>query len=334
MKKRIKKPSQILAVADIAPVDQYLSTGCTLLDLAIADRIPGGFGVGRISQIYGPSSSAKSVLLAEPLGAAQRLGGTAVLVDSESTYDFTRGEELFGLNYNDFKYISPADSEDELTIEYLFDVIVPKVLKIEQKPIALGVDSLSAMPSDTEMDEGISDKSYGMSRAKGLSKAFRKYIWQLSKSNMSMIFIDQTRVNVGASFGKQHTVSGGKALGFYASTIVMVKKMGNIVNKHKKVIGVEIGFDIEKNKIAPPHRKGSFRLLFDYGIDDVGSNLVWLKKETGTSTYRCPDGKMHKSLNQAIDYVEDNDMEEDLRHDVLSLWQDLYAKVERKRKVR
>lgn len=329
--RKIEKPSQKLDVSDLPPVKNYLSTGCTILDLAIADRLPGGFGVGRISHIYGPESSAKSVLLAEPLGSTQRQGGNAYLVDAESTFDLVRGEHLFGIDVENLNYISPINVEDELTIEYLFDTIISNALENCKNLSVVGIDSLSAMPSEIETDEGISEKSYGTSRAKGLSKAFRKYIWQLANKNLSLIFVDQVRQNVGVMFGKKYVVSGGEALKFYASTRILVRKESSIKNKHGKIIGINVGFIVDKNKIAPPFREGTFRLLFDYGIDDVGTNLQFVKTE---KLYETPDGKTFKSLNSAIDYIEKNDLEAELIEMVVELWQEIYKRQERKRRKR
>jgi recombination protein RecA len=325
-----------LRAEELPPVASYLSTGCTLLDLAIADRLPGGFGVGRISHIYGPESSAKSVLAQEPLGDAQRQGGVATFVDAEATLDLVRAEELFGIDVKTLNYISSADF-DNLTIEELFDKIFPG-LEAESKelgrPCCVAIDSLSAIPSNVEMEEDVGKTGYGSTRPKSLSKGFRKHIWELSKCNLSLIFVDQTRQNIGVMFGSKYTFSGGEALKFYASTRVFVKKSGEILNKHKKVIGITVDFNVDKNKIAPPFRTGTFRLLFDYGIDDVGTNLQWLKDVTDKKGSYEFLGQKCQSLDRAIKYVEENDAESDLRKEVHELWKEIYEKTDRKKRNR
>ncbi len=260
---------------DLSPCKHWLSTGCTLLDLAISDRWPGGIGGGRITHIYGDASTAKSVIVQEILGAAQRLGGYAILADIEKTFDAGRAK-LFGLNIDEnFDLIFPSDIED------LYDEEINNVLKdLEDEklnpPIAFGVDSLTALPAKTDTEEALSKGSYQMARPKQFSKAFRKYIARMADLGLSFIILDQTRMKIGVSFGKQHTTAGGKAKDFYASTKIFLTNKGKIKNKHDAVVGVKIGFEIEKNKIAPPHRKGEFQLLFDVGIDDITSNLTWL----------------------------------------------------------
>jgi recombination protein RecA len=338
---RRKSSSEELRFEDEPPVTHYLSTGCTILDLAIADRYPGGFGAGRISHIVGPESSAKSVLVAEPLGSAQRQGGKAYMVDAENTFDFGRAG-LFGL---DGKKLIYYGTEDDLTIESLFDGILPEVMGdcSNSGPNAIGIDSLSSITSDVESEEKLDQGTYGTSRPKALSKAFRRDLRKFSKANLGLIFIDQTRQNIQATgWGKNYTFSGGEALKFYASTRLYVKKEANILNKHKKVVGVEIGFKVEKNKIAPPFRDGCFSLIFDYGIDDIRTNILWLKENSAFDNYGPKSrgfmlpgvDKSFQSLSKAIDYVEQEGMERELVDFVVEYWHFVYSKTERKRRVR
>jgi len=298
----------------------------------MANQLPGGFPCGRISHIYGPESSAKTVLMAEPLGSALRQGGRAICIDAECTFDFVRAGSVYGVDVDKLEYISPEDAN--LTIEYLFDNCFQTVEdEAAGEPICVGVDSLSAIPSGVEMAETLSEKSYGMSRAKSLSKGFRTHIWKLNQKNISLIFVDQTRQNVGVTFGKKYTFSGGEALKFYASTRIMVNKTGEIKNKNKLVVGITVGFKVEKNKVAPPGRSGKFRLLFDYGIDDIGTNLQWLKEMSGDSSY-IVDGKKNRSLDDAIKQVESNNLEKVIEAQVYKVWQEVYAVPERKERIR
>jgi len=139
------------------------------------------------------------------------------------------------------------------------------------------VDSLSALPSEVEMKTDLKDTKYGVTRARQLSAAFRKYVHDLHAKKLAVLFVDQTRENVGVVFGDKYTTSGGKALGFYASTRVMCTVGGKVKNKAGNPIGVDIKFVVKKNKIAPPFRQGVLRIVFDYGIDDIASNLLWLE---------------------------------------------------------
>ena len=336
MNKVKKRPSELIDVEDLPPVTHYLSTGCTILDLAIANRLPGGFGAGRISHVVGHESSAKSIISLEPLGAAQRQGGYATFIDGEMTLDLRRAEELFGIDIKSLKYISVANS-DEMTIDYIFYTILPKLEKEAKElgePCCVAVDSLSAIPSKIEMDEDSESTGYGVSRAKVLSRCFRKHIWLLSKSNLGMIFVDQTRQNIGVSFGKKHTFSGGEALKFYASTRIYTTHESEIKNKHGQAIGINVAFKVEKNKIAPPFCKGTFRVLFDYGIDDIGTSIQFIKEATGEKGSYKVFNESFKSLDLAIKYIEDNNLEKELQLEVWELWKELHEKLDRKQRSR
>lgn len=347
----------------LQPCTHYLSTGCTLLDLAISNSYPGGVGGGRITHFYGDSSTAKSVIVQEVLGSAQRQGGIAIFEDAEYTLDFERAS-LFGLNTGNWssdKIEEEGDIKDDIkgdnnfvcrhpnTIEQLFDEEIGRTLELMKEgkltsPVAIGIDSLTALPSKVEAGEELDKASYDMSRAKMFSKAFRKYICDMSKLGLSIIIIDQTRTNVGAMvFAKKHVTSGGKAKDFYRSTGVLLKYKGKIKNKHKKVVGVTIGFEIEKNKIAPPFREGEFQLLFDIGIDDLSSNLEWLKQQiidsNVESSFACAKNgrwqwkeEKYNSMSELVSYVEKNNLEEEVEKEVARIWQVVYEPSERKKR--
>ena len=280
----------------LAPCRYYLSTGCTILDLAISGRYPGGVGGGRVSHFYGDASTAKSVIVQQILGAAQRAGGYAILEDAEQTFDFDRAK-LFGLDVDGWTGLEDEDKKLEeaikrsskfcyrlpLSIEQLYDEEIGQAIELIEKGklphnTVIGIDSVSALPSKEEQEGGVEGAGYGTSRAKVFSRAFRKYIGRMASCGLTVILIDQIREKIGVMFGKKHAVSGGKAKDFYASTQVLLTNRGKIKNKYGQVIGVEIGFEVEKNKIYVPFLSGQFRLLFDIGIDDVGTNLVWLRE--------------------------------------------------------
>ncbi|MFH2037792.1 MAG: hypothetical protein ABIJ45_15435, partial [Candidatus Zixiibacteriota bacterium] len=171
-----------------------------------------------------------------------------------------------------------------------------------------------------------------MSRAKMFSKGFRKYIGDMAKLGLTVVLIDQTRENVGVVFGKKHTTSGGKAKEFYASTRVLLTHKGKILNQHKRVIGVVVGFVVEKNKLAAPFRAGEFDLLFDYGIDDLSSNLNWIKEQNIESFLKCSSNgrwiweeKGFKGIKaDLIQMIEEQELWKEVELEVVRIWNILY----------
>lgn len=334
--------SEYLGREKLSPVKYWLSTGCTLLDIAIADRFPGGVPGGRVIHIVGGESSAKTLLAQSILGSVQRSyaegegigGGQAYYDDSEMSLDFTRCA-LFGLNTEaNFTYFQSEH------IEQFFDETVVSMLNRKHSEIpAAGVcDSLSALPSVKELDEELTKDGYKMARPKIISEAFRKYVHQISEKNLTLVFVDQTRTNVGVLFGDKETWSGGKALGFYATVRIRLRVKGKIKNKREMVSGVKIHFRVDKNKVAPPFREGDFELSFDYGIEDVKSNLNFLHEnidlvdgiEVKQGVGWVYEGKRIGDIDKMVEFVERENLEDEVKKKVWSTWRILQETPERK----
>ena len=372
--------SESLTREDVPPCKYFLSTGSTLLDLAISDRHPGGVGSGRVTQIIGDNSTAKSVLVKEILGAAQRLGGYAVECEAEMTPDFQRSK-LFGLDVGDWATpelqntgpdmdmlaaveANPASRytyRNPRTVEEIFDEDIggaldliggrwgPKRKRAEKIPcpVCLAVDTFTALPSEAELNRTMSEGTYAMEKAKSMSTGFRKYIQDIGDQNIALIAADHIRAKTDAgSFGRKWTTHGGIAMQQYASTRVFLSHVGTLKNKYEEVTGVKIKFRIVKNKIAPPFREGFFYVVFDYGIDDVRSNLMWLKEEpqskvagnpinVKSKTWLCrKDTISNEGINGAIRYIEDNNREEDLQEIVVKVWREMHPPSDRKQRKR
>ena len=342
-----------LKSVDMLPVTDYLSTGCTILDLAVADRLPGGFACGRITHVYGAEATGKTILASEPLGSAQRKGGLAIFSDVEGTFDEDRALRIYGLNtVQNFLYTQPT------TIEDLFDHVIHSACVSRRKledgcrsPWAIGIDSLSALTCAKEAETELEGATYGTQRAKMMSTAFRKYIGEINRQNIALIFVDQTRAQVGSPDPNAETTSGGRALKFYASTRVRLRIGEKIENKKKKVIGQWFNFFVSKNKVAPPYRDGWFKVLFDYGIDDTETNLDWLKRTYekgeklaivseagggGWCTYHPDGGKEIKAqgMGALAIKVEEAGLQKEVVSMVERRWREVYASEERAPKVR
>lgn len=344
-KKRPRDSLETLRRSDDSPVVGWLSSGSTVLDLAIADRLPGGFPIGRWSIIYGLHSTAKTVLGTEPLGCAQRRGGHVWMWDVERTFDESRAKTLFSLDTGaaSYHYANPR------TVESLFDKHVAGALKYIRKhrirARCAGVtDSLSALVTEAELKKELGT-GYGTEKARLNSAALRKWLGQMSDAQFTWICVDQARINLSATFGADREIQGGGGVApsLYASVRILMKDSGAVRNKRGVIIGRLFRFKVDKNKVAPPFRNGVLRLLFDYGIDDVGGNLWWLHetwKKLGKpgpfriGRWRSKSADKVVGLEEAIRYVERNNLERILRREVAVLWAKFHETAERKPRVR
>lgn len=315
---------------DVEPdVKDWIGTTCTVLDLAITGRIPGGFPVGRICHIFGGESACKTVIGTAVLGSAQRRGCITYFEDVERTF-VPNWASMFGLNVKD-KDIWHLDQDCE-TLEDLFDNKLRGKKGIlqayEGRNKVVLVDSLSALTAIAEQESKLSDATFGTVRAKQMSTAMRTSIAPLAKSNTTLIFIDQARDKVGGfsppGAPKKETWSGGRAVGFYSSVRVHLKTAEPVKNSKKKEIGTWINFSIDKNKVGVPHRKGSFCILYDYGIDNVTTNLVFLQ-EFQESEKTVVFNDVEDTVKKMVEYVESNHLEKQLELEVEKAWKESYA---------
>lgn len=326
------------------PVDDWISTGCTQLDLAIADKLPGGLPVGRTIELLGGASSCKTVIGMTAIGATQRSGGVGYFYDVENTFDCD-WSGMYGLDLSntDTLHVVGGAESDLNTVEGLFDDHLKAILKSkdDRKKLAV-IDSISALSCKPEMAGDLEkltmrDKIY---KAAQMSAALRKYNpTVLSKGNLSLLFISQTRDNIGVVYGPSETTSGGRALEFYSSVRIQLWTSSKIHDANEEVVGVWIRFEVIKNKVGPPFRKGMFRIIFNYGLDDIYSNLDYLKKDQDRKLSKDDKGKkvkfagQDKMLKTMVKHVEDNNLEQKLKDEVAKVWRKLHPPSDRKTRV-
>jgi len=366
MPRERRKLSDDLTREALPVIRRYLTTGSTLLDLAIADRWPGGVGLGRVTQFYGDSSTGKSVLAQTVLAAAQQAEGLAVYEDAEATLDMDRAENVFGLDCAGWEDLGIQDDLREKdfadcininprfvyripkSLEQLWDGDVGGIVKLCMEgtikgPVAMAVDTFSAIPSEAELKAGMADNTYGMSRAKQMSAAFRKYMYPMAVTGLTIIAVDQVRDKTNISFGDKDAVSGGRAMEFYASTRVRMRHAGYVKGKSDDPIGVTVECLVKKNKCGPPFRKVPVRIIFDFGVDDLGANLEWLEEKkhprltkagSWTTWQSSMVGQEYKAqgTDALANKIEDADAEADVRDAVVAYWKELHEPIRRRKK--
>jgi len=291
-----------------APIEG-ISSGSLSVDLALGGK---GFPRGRIIEIFGPESSGKTTLALHAVAASQKAGGIAAFIDAEHALDPSWAKKL-GISLENLLVSQPTSGEEALQICELLvksngvDIIV--------------VDSVAALVPQKELEGEIGDSVVGL-QARLMSQAMRKLTGAIAKAKTTVIFINQLREKIGVMFGSPETTPGGKALKFYASCRVDVRRIGTLKDG-EDVVGQRVRVKVVKNKVAPPFRVAEFDMMHANGISIEGDLLdlaVAAKLVDKTGTWlRYGETHLGQGREKARQFLKENpDVARDLRDKILA----------------
>jgi len=279
----------------VTPIEG-IPTGSLSLDIAL-----GGQGIprGRVVEIFGPESSGKTTLALHVVAQAQKLGGIAAFIDAEHALDPSWAKKL-GVDLESLLVSQPSSGEEAMHIAEMLiksnavDVIV--------------IDSVAALVPQKELEGEIGDSHVGL-QARLMSQSLRKLTGAINKSKSAVIFINQIREKIGVMFGSPETTPGGRALKFYSSCRIDVRRIGQL-KEGEEVIGQRVRAKVVKNKVAPPFRMAEFDMLHKTGISyegDVLDMAILQKLITRTGTwFRYGEKQLGQGREKARDFLKEN----------------------------
>ncbi|MDP2913319.1 MAG: recombinase RecA, partial [Candidatus Omnitrophota bacterium] len=273
-----------------------LSTGSLALDAALG---VGGVPRGRVIEIFGPESSGKTTLTLSIIAQAQKAGGQAAFIDAEHALDSTYAKKI-GVNLDDLLISQPDTGEQALDIA--------ETLVRSNAIDVIAIDSVAALTPRAEIEGDMGESHMGL-QARLMSQALRKLTGAISKSKTCVIFINQIREKIGVMFGNPETTTGGRALKFYASIRIDLRRIASL-KKGEEAVGNRVRASVVKNKVAPPFRKAEFDIMYDEGISRASGVLdmaeaMEIIKKTGT-WMSYGDDKIGQGKENARIYLREN----------------------------
>jgi len=285
--------------------DNSISTGCLSLDVALG---VGGIPRGRVSEIFGPESSGKTTLALHIIAEAQKTGGYAAFIDAEHAMD-AQYSKMLGVNIEELLVSQPDTGEQALEItetlvrSSALDVIV--------------IDSVAALVPRAELEGEMGDSHVGL-QARLMSQALRKLTGTVSRSNTAVIFINQIREKIGVMYGNPETTPGGRALKFYTSVRLDIRRITSIKDG-TDIIGNRTRVKVVKNKVAPPFKQTEFDIMYNQGISYEGDILDLAVKgeivQKMGSWFSYNDVKIGQGRENAKQYFMDNN---DVREEIIT----------------
>jgi len=280
-----------------------IPTGSIGLDMALGI---GGVPRGRIVEIYGDEASGKTTLALHVAASAQKGGGMVAFIDAEHALNINYAKKI-GVNVDDLLVSQPDTGEQALDIAEI-------LIRSGAVDLVI-VDSVAALVPKAELDGDMGDQHVGL-QARLMSQAMRKLTGTISKSKTCVIFINQTRTNIGVMFGNPETTTGGKALKFYSSVRLNIKKVGTL-KEGTSEIGARVKVKVVKNKLAPPFKEAEFDIIFGEGISsegeilDMASNLELIEKSG--AWYSFGETRLGQGRENARRFLQENpDIKEQL----------------------
>ncbi|MFR4554398.1 MAG: recombinase RecA [Peptoniphilus sp.] len=296
IEKQYGEGSVMILGEDVKLDIESIPTGSLALDIALGI---GGIPKGRIIEIYGPESSGKTTLALHMLAEAQKIGGTGAFVDAEHALDAGYAKNL-GVDVENLIISQPDTGEQALEIT--------EALVRSNAVDLIIIDSVAALVPKAEIDGDMGAAQIGL-QARLMSQALRKLTGAINKSKCTVVFINQLRVKVGIMFGNPETTTGGRALKFYSSVRLDIRKSENI-KKGDEIIGNRVRVKVVKNKIAPPFRQAEFDIMYGKGISSVGNILdvaaeADIIKKAG-AWYSYGEERLGQGRENSKDFLEEN----------------------------